>query len=78
MITTGGEGHFYWKPPVYYWYNHALVSDYNYNGQAGEDFDKDMQLPNIDFGTYVSGLNDVIVQTHEFNIYSTYTRSTGT
>ncbi|OSD03597.1 glycoside hydrolase family 5 protein [Trametes coccinea BRFM310] len=52
LITTGGEGHFYWKKPLEYWYNHTLVSDYNYNGQAGEDFDHDMLLPNIDFGTY--------------------------
>ncbi|KXN89954.1 putative mannan endo-1,4-beta-mannosidase A [Leucoagaricus sp. SymC.cos] len=53
MITTGGEGHFYWKKPVCYWLNHTCVSDYNYNGQAGEDFDLDLQLENIDFGTYV-------------------------
>ncbi|KAI9060173.1 glycoside hydrolase family 5 protein [Trametes sanguinea] len=52
LITTGGEGHFYWKKPAEYWFNHTLVSDYNYNGQAGEDFDHDMLLPNIDFGTY--------------------------
>ncbi|KAI0715206.1 glycoside hydrolase [Earliella scabrosa] len=52
MITTGGEGHFFWKHPRKYWFNHSLVSDYNYNGQAGEDFDHDMRLPNIDFGTY--------------------------
>ncbi|KAJ3568804.1 hypothetical protein NP233_g5482 [Leucocoprinus birnbaumii] len=47
MITTGGEGHFYWKG------NGPFSSDYNYNGQAGEDFDLDLQLENIDFGTYV-------------------------
>jgi len=45
MITTGGEGHFFWKNP-------AFSSDYNYNGQAGEDFDLDLQIENIDFGTY--------------------------
>ncbi|KAG6837383.1 hypothetical protein H0H93_010542 [Arthromyces matolae] len=45
LITTGGEGHFYWKTG-------DLTSDYNFNGQAGEDFDLDMTLPNIDFGTY--------------------------
>ncbi|KAI0639776.1 glycoside hydrolase [Trametes polyzona] len=50
LITTGGEGHFFWKKPVKYWFNHSLVSDYNFNGQAGEDFD--LLLPNIDFGTY--------------------------
>ncbi|KAG6807057.1 hypothetical protein H0H92_008976, partial [Tricholoma furcatifolium] len=49
MITTGGEGHFYWKSPEY-------ADDYNFNGVAGEDFDLDMTLPNIDFGTYVSEL----------------------
>ncbi|KAH9898030.1 glycoside hydrolase [Cubamyces lactineus] len=52
LITTGGEGHFFWKKPVEYWFNHTLVSDYNFNGQAGEDFDHDLLLPNIDFGTY--------------------------
>ncbi|KAG6911903.1 hypothetical protein DXG01_000150 [Tephrocybe rancida] len=45
LITTGGEGHFYWK-------TEEAASDYNYNGQAGEDFDADLQLDNIDFGTY--------------------------
>ncbi|KAG5342390.1 hypothetical protein C0989_002225 [Termitomyces sp. Mn162] len=45
MITTGGEGHFYWKTA-------EAASDYNLNGQAGEDFDLDLTLPNIDFGTY--------------------------
>ncbi|KAI0721256.1 glycoside hydrolase [Cerioporus squamosus] len=52
LITTGGEGHFYWKNPRKYWFNNTLVSDYNYNGEAGEDFDHDLLLPNIDFGTY--------------------------
>ncbi|KAJ7706081.1 glycoside hydrolase [Mycena rosella] len=45
LITTGGEGHFYWKNPLF-------ASDYNFNGQAGEDFDYDLTLPNIDFATY--------------------------
>ncbi|ESK89314.1 endo- -beta-mannosidase [Moniliophthora roreri MCA 2997] len=45
MITTGGEGHFYWKEAKW-------ASDYNFNGQAGEDFDTDLALENIDFGTY--------------------------
>ncbi|KAG8969340.1 hypothetical protein FRC03_003441 [Tulasnella sp. 419] len=53
LITTGGEGHFYWpKNTPGFWYNGVWVSDYNYNGDAGEDFDKDLALPNIDFGTY--------------------------
>ncbi|KAI0348478.1 glycoside hydrolase [Trametopsis cervina] len=52
LITTGGEGHFYWKNPRQYWFNGELVSDYNWNGQAGEDFDKNLALPNIDFVTY--------------------------
>ncbi|KAG8844040.1 hypothetical protein FRB96_003304 [Tulasnella sp. 330] len=52
MITTGGEGHFYWTNPPHYWSDHQYVSDYNYNGQAGEDFDKDLTLPNIDFGVF--------------------------
>ncbi|KAK0465093.1 glycoside hydrolase [Desarmillaria tabescens] len=52
MITTGGEGQFNWKKPKQYWYNGSLVSDYNYNGQAGENFDFDLALDNIDFGTY--------------------------
>ncbi|KAI0800896.1 glycoside hydrolase [Fomes fomentarius] len=47
LITTGGEGHFYWKNA-----GSEFSNDYNYNGQAGEDFDHDMTLPNIDFGTY--------------------------
>ncbi|KAJ7837516.1 glycoside hydrolase [Mycena olivaceomarginata] len=45
LITTGGEGHFFWKNP-------AFSSDYNFNGQAGEDFDLDLTLPNVDFATY--------------------------
>jgi len=45
LITTGGEGHFFWKNPFF-------ASDYNFNGQAGEDFDHDLTLPNVDFGTY--------------------------
>ncbi|KAJ7038094.1 glycoside hydrolase [Mycena alexandri] len=47
LITTGGEGHFFWKTqdPVF-------STDYNFNGQAGEDFDFDLTLPNIDFATY--------------------------
>ncbi|KAF9056245.1 glycoside hydrolase [Panaeolus papilionaceus] len=53
LITTGGEGHFYWKNKnVGYWLNGQFVSDYNFNGQAGEDFDADLLLDNIDFGTY--------------------------
>ncbi|KAF8153884.1 glycoside hydrolase [Crassisporium funariophilum] len=46
MITTGGEGHFFLKN------NPALATDYNYDGQAGEDFDLELTLENIDFGTY--------------------------
>jgi len=45
LITTGGEGHFFWKNP-------AFASDYNFNGQAGEDFDFDLTLSNVDFATY--------------------------
>ncbi|KAJ3511183.1 hypothetical protein NLJ89_g4243 [Agrocybe chaxingu] len=53
MITTGGEGHFYWPDKnVGFWHNGVFISDYNFNGQAGEDFDADLQLENIDFGTY--------------------------
>ncbi|KAG8759064.1 hypothetical protein FRC14_006779 [Serendipita sp. 396] len=52
LITTGGEGHFFWDNPPKFWSNGELVSDYNYNGQAGEDFEEDLTLPNIDFGTY--------------------------
>ncbi|KAF8973999.1 glycoside hydrolase superfamily [Flammula alnicola] len=53
MITTGGEGHFFWKNKnVGYWFNGNFVSDYNFNGQAGEDFDEELTLSNIDFGTY--------------------------
>ncbi|GBE78211.1 Mannan endo-1,4-beta-mannosidase F [Sparassis crispa] len=50
MITTGGEGQFYWAEPEYYWYDGQYVSDFNYN--AGEDFEASLRLPNIDFGTY--------------------------
>ncbi|KAG8825086.1 hypothetical protein FRC17_008853, partial [Serendipita sp. 399] len=35
-----------------FWQDGVQVSDYNYNGQAGEDFEEDLTLPNIDFGTY--------------------------
>ncbi|EPQ60741.1 glycoside hydrolase [Gloeophyllum trabeum ATCC 11539] len=52
MITTGGEGEFYWAQPDEYWYNGTLVSDYNFNGEAGEDFEWTLGLPNIDFGVY--------------------------
>ncbi|KAI0704958.1 glycoside hydrolase [Cytidiella melzeri] len=52
MITTGGEGHFFWTNPPTYWFDGQLVSDYNWNGQAGEDFDRNLGLPNIDFATY--------------------------
>ncbi|CCM05153.1 uncharacterized protein FIBRA_07362 [Fibroporia radiculosa] len=52
MITTGGEGQFYWAVPDTYWYNGTLVSDFNFNGEAGEDFEASLSLPNIDFGTY--------------------------
>ncbi|KAF9044792.1 glycoside hydrolase [Hymenopellis radicata] len=45
LITTGGEGQFNWD-------NGTLASDYNYNGQAGEDFDRELRLDNIDFATY--------------------------
>ncbi|KAF8883237.1 glycoside hydrolase, partial [Infundibulicybe gibba] len=61
MITTGGEGHFFWKHPVAFWFNHTLVSDYNFNGQAGEDFDLDLTLPNIDFGTYVTNFTTLAI-----------------
>ncbi|KAF9471732.1 glycoside hydrolase [Pholiota conissans] len=53
MITTGGEGHFYWKDKnIGFWFDGVFNSDYNFNGQAGEDFDTDLTLPNVDFGTY--------------------------
>ncbi|KAG7450435.1 glycoside hydrolase [Guyanagaster necrorhizus] len=52
MITTGGEGQFNWSKPKYYWYNGSFLSDYNYNGEAGENFDLDLTFDNIDFGTY--------------------------
>ncbi|RXW23472.1 hypothetical protein EST38_g2388 [Candolleomyces aberdarensis] len=53
LITTGGEGHFYKRDEdIGYWLNGQWISDYNYNGQAGEDFDLDLTLDNIDFGTY--------------------------
>jgi mannan endo-1,4-beta-mannosidase len=53
MITTGGEGQFYKKNQnIGYWLNGVFVSDYNFNGQAGEDFDEELLLDNIDFGTY--------------------------
>ncbi|KAJ7293675.1 glycoside hydrolase [Mycena rebaudengoi] len=52
LITTGGEGHFFWKHPVKFWFNHTLVSDYNFDGRAGEDLNRDLLLPNVDFATY--------------------------
>ncbi|OCH95828.1 glycoside hydrolase [Obba rivulosa] len=52
MITAGGEGQFFWAHPEEYWFDGSLVSDYNFNGQAGEDFDGDLQLPNLDFAVY--------------------------
>jgi len=47
LITTGGEGQFFWKNA-----DPTFASDYNFNGQAGEDFDFDLTLENVDFGTY--------------------------
>jgi len=53
MITTGGEGQFYKKNQnIGYWLDGVFVSDYNFNGQAGEDFDEELLLDNVDFGTY--------------------------
>ncbi|KAK0478423.1 glycoside hydrolase [Armillaria novae-zelandiae] len=63
MITTGGEGQFNWDKPKHYWYDGSFVSDYNYNGEAGENFDLDLALDNIDFGTYdTPGSNFTIQQ----------------
>ncbi|THV04866.1 glycoside hydrolase [Dendrothele bispora CBS 962.96] len=47
LITTGGEGQFFWRNAT-----GALANDNNFNGAAGEDFDLDLTLENIDFGTY--------------------------
>ncbi|KIJ55798.1 glycoside hydrolase family 5 protein [Sphaerobolus stellatus SS14] len=52
LITTGGEGHFFWNKTVGYWLNGQFVSDYNYDGDAGEDFDSELTLENIDFASY--------------------------
>lgn len=52
MITTGGEGHFFWDNPPSFWNDGVLTVDYNYDGEAGEDFDGDFKIPNIDFTTY--------------------------
>jgi mannan endo-1,4-beta-mannosidase len=53
MITTGGEGQLYKKNQnIGYWLDGVFVSDYNFNGQAGEDFDEELLLDNVDFGTY--------------------------
>jgi len=52
MITTGGEGHFFWKNPPVLWSDGVESTDYNFDGRAGEDFDKTLGLPNIDFGVY--------------------------
>ncbi|KAL6304292.1 glycoside hydrolase superfamily [Sparassis latifolia] len=49
MITTGGEELIWLR---YSWYDGQYVSDFNYNGEAGEDFEASLRLPNIDFGTY--------------------------
>ncbi|KAK7463661.1 hypothetical protein VKT23_005602 [Stygiomarasmius scandens] len=47
LITTGGEGQFFWRNAT-----GDLANDNNFNGAAGEDFDLDLTLENIDFGTY--------------------------
>ncbi|KAH8119717.1 glycoside hydrolase [Phellopilus nigrolimitatus] len=52
MITTGGEGQFYWAQPPVIWTDNVPASDYNFDGRAGEDFELDLRLPNIDFGSY--------------------------
>ncbi|EMD42174.1 glycoside hydrolase family 5 protein [Gelatoporia subvermispora B] len=52
MITAGGEGQFFSAHPAEYWFDGSLVSDYNFNGQAGEDFAGDLELPNLDFAGY--------------------------
>ena len=35
LITTGGEGHFFWNKTVGYWLDGQFVSDYNYDGDGG-------------------------------------------
>ncbi|THH04891.1 hypothetical protein EW145_g5196 [Phellinidium pouzarii] len=52
MITTGGEGMFFWANPPIITSNDSSSTDFNFNGEAGEDFELDLHLPNIDFGVY--------------------------
>ncbi|THH28077.1 hypothetical protein EUX98_g6126 [Antrodiella citrinella] len=60
MITTGGEGHFFWADPETYWLDGTLVSDYNFNGDAGENFDLDITFPNIDFAPVPSNMASIL------------------
>lgn len=34
LITTGGEGQFFWNKTVGYWLDGQFVSDYNYDGDG--------------------------------------------
>ncbi|CRK37536.1 hypothetical protein BN1708_007403 [Verticillium longisporum] len=43
LVTTGTEGHF-----------NRASSDWAYNGSDGNDFDAELELPNVDFGTFHS------------------------
>ncbi|KAM0323853.1 hypothetical protein ACHAQA_008431 [Verticillium albo-atrum] len=43
LVTTGTEGHF-----------NRVSSDWAYNGSDGNDFDAELELPNVDFGTFHS------------------------
>ncbi|KAM5352965.1 hypothetical protein ACJ41O_005687 [Fusarium nematophilum] len=43
LVTTGSEGHF-----------SRVSSDWAYNGADGNDYDAEVALPNIDFGTFHS------------------------
>jgi mannan endo-1,4-beta-mannosidase len=42
LVAVGDEGFF----------NHTGTYDYVYDGGAGVDFDANLKLPNIDFGTF--------------------------
>lgn len=44
LVTTGGEGGF----------NYAGNADGFYNGYDGGDFEAELELPNVDFGTFHS------------------------
>lgn len=52
MVTAGGEGQYYITDPKAMCYTLKCVDDYTFNGAAGEDFENDLKIDDLDFGGY--------------------------